>query len=69
MFTSIHIRGEIMQFIYRGVKYDNQSTTQQVRGGEVTGKYRGQVWQRHLSAQKTTAQMPVRHLKYRGATV
>ncbi|MBE9032334.1 DUF4278 domain-containing protein [filamentous cyanobacterium LEGE 11480] len=68
MFTSIHIRGEIMQFIYRGVKYNSQPNAAKVREGEVGGKYRGQVWHRHLNTEKA-AQKPLHNLKYRGVAL
>lgn len=57
--------GAIMKLVYRGVRYEHEPATLAVREGEVSGKYRGQVWHRHILTEAPEAQ-PVRHLVYRG---
>ncbi|NJN49609.1 MAG: DUF4278 domain-containing protein, partial [Alkalinema sp. RL_2_19] len=66
MFTSIYTLEAIMQLIYRGVKHDSQSATLKVREAAAGGKYRGQVWNRHVLAE-TSVPQPLYALKYRGA--
>ncbi len=54
-----------MRFIYRGVRYNHEPSTMTMREAEVGGKYRGQLWQRHVLVEQPAPQ-PIRHLKYRG---
>lgn len=54
-----------MRFIYRGVRYNHEPSAMAVREAEVGGKYRGQLWQRHVLVEQQAPQ-PIRHLKYRG---
>ena len=54
-----------MRFIYRGVRYNHEPSAMAVREAGVGGKYRGQLWQRHVLAEQPAPQ-PIRHLKYRG---
>jgi hypothetical protein len=57
--------GAIMKLVYRGVRYEHEPATLAVCEGEVGGKYRGQIWQRHILTEAPAPQ-PVRHLVYRG---
>ncbi|MBW4493379.1 MAG: DUF4278 domain-containing protein [Oscillatoria princeps RMCB-10] len=59
---------QTIKLSYRGVNYEPAPPAVEVSEGEVTGKYRGQVWRTH-QVKNAVAVQPALGLKYRGATV
>lgn len=54
-----------MKFSYRGVKYDREPLTVEVKEGEIAGKYRGQDWKYNYPRHITQVQ-PQLNRSYRG---
>jgi len=56
-----------MKLSYRGIQYNQESTTINVNSGRVAGKYRGADWQEH-NLDKVPVKQSHPHLTYRGVS-
>lgn len=65
---SQHREDQSTQLVYRGANYKPTPPKLEIAEGEITGKYRGQVWKAHNPVEAPLPQ-PVSIIKYRGAGV